>query len=310
MPPGAYRTTAAGTPAPSFFPSLAPQLDDRRPMLTMMLLGAALMGIAVFAIMKLTSAPVAGTIHVTTKPTDAKVLLDGQQVGGSSSPFVLTEVSPSEPHELEVRRDGYVAWKTRLTLRSAQVVTLPPVELMRDPAAAPKPAPVAQPSATPAPAPSNPPPEPAKARAEEPAAAAPSAPKAAATPSPATPQAPAASKPRVAPKAPTEPAAPPRKATSAKKPAPAKAATPPPRKPAPRAAAPSGGGKGTLRINSRPWSNIYVDGRLVGNTPQMNLQLDAGRHTVTLVNPDFGLRKVLTVTIKPGEVAKQIVNLQ
>jgi hypothetical protein len=69
-------------------------------------------------------------------------------------------------------------------------------------------------------------------------------------------------------------------------------------------------GKGTLRINSRPWSKIYVDGRLVGNTPQMGIMLGAGRHTVTLVNPDFGLRKVLTVTIKRGEVATKIVNLQ
>ena len=70
------------------------------------------------------------------------------------------------------------------------------------------------------------------------------------------------------------------------------------------------GGKGTLRINSRPWSKVYVDGRLVGNTPQMGLLLDSGKHTVTLVNPDFSLRKVLTVNIKRGDTVTKIVNLE
>ena len=35
-------------------------------------------------------------------------------------------------------------------------------------------------------------------------------------------------------------------------------------------------GEGTLRINSRPWSQIFVDGRKVGNTPLLNLTLAAG----------------------------------
>ena len=43
-----------------------------------------------------------------------------------------------------------------------------------------------------------------------------------------------------------------------------------------RAAAPAGGNQGTLRINSRPWSQVYVDGRLIGNTPQMNIPLSLG----------------------------------
>jgi hypothetical protein len=68
-------------------------------------------------------------------------------------------------------------------------------------------------------------------------------------------------------------------------------------------------GTGVLRINSRPWSKVLVDGRMVGNTPQMNLVLGAGRHTVTLVNPDFGLQRVLAVTIKAGEVNTKIVEL-
>jgi serine/threonine protein kinase len=81
---------------------------------------------------------------------------------------------------------------------------------------------------------------------------------------------------------------------------------------APRRARPAaaGGGTGTLRINARPWAQVYVDGKLVGNTPQMNLTLPVGSHRISLNNPEFNLRKNLTVTIKAGEVETQIVNLQ
>jgi serine/threonine-protein kinase len=70
------------------------------------------------------------------------------------------------------------------------------------------------------------------------------------------------------------------------------------------------GNTGVLRINSRPWSRVYVDGRMLGSTPQMNIVLGAGRHTVTLVNPDFGLQRVLTVQIKPNETVTKIIELQ
>jgi serine/threonine protein kinase len=71
-----------------------------------------------------------------------------------------------------------------------------------------------------------------------------------------------------------------------------------------------GGGSGTLRVNSRPWSQVFVDGKMIGNTPQQNLKLSAGDHRITLVNPEFRLRKNLTVTIKAGETTTEIVTLQ
>jgi len=78
---------------------------------------------------------------------------------------------------------------------------------------------------------------------------------------------------------------------------------------APSAPAASAGGTGTLRINSRPWSEVHVDGRSVGHTPQMNSRLPAGRHKVMLVNPEFGVRKTLDVTIEAGKTETQIVTL-
>ena len=76
------------------------------------------------------------------------------------------------------------------------------------------------------------------------------------------------------------------------------------------AAASGGGGNGTLRINSKPWSQVFIDGKLIGNTPQMNVSLPEGAHRVTLVNPEFSLKKSVTINIKPGQTETQIINLQ
>ncbi|HEX5657338.1 MAG TPA: PEGA domain-containing protein, partial [Polyangiales bacterium] len=78
-----------------------------------------------------------------------------------------------------------------------------------------------------------------------------------------------------------------------------------------RAPAPAAeGGQGTLRINSRPWAQVVIDGRPIGNTPQMNVPLPAGNHRVQLVNPEFNLKKNLTITIKSGQTETQIIALQ
>lgn len=83
-------------------------------------------------------------------------------------------------------------------------------------------------------------------------------------------------------------------------------ADPTPPRPTPPAAS---GAPGTLRINTRPWSQVYVDGRLIGNTPQMNVSLSPGRHNVTLVNPDFNIRQSISVTIVSGQVNTKIITL-
>jgi serine/threonine protein kinase len=77
----------------------------------------------------------------------------------------------------------------------------------------------------------------------------------------------------------------------------------------PSTSAQAGGGTGTLRINTRPWSQVFVDGRLIGNTPQMNIPLPAGRHTVTLVNSDFNIRHTITVEIRAGQTETRVLTL-
>lgn len=62
-------------------------------------------------------------------------------------------------------------------------------------------------------------------------------------------------------------------------------------------------------MNSQPWSQVIVDGRVIGNTPQMNISLPAGSHRVELVNPQFNARESFTIVITAGETSTRVVRL-
>jgi hypothetical protein len=65
----------------------------------------------------------------------------------------------------------------------------------------------------------------------------------------------------------------------------------------------------TLRINSRPWAQVSVDGHMVGNTPQQNLALTPGTHRISLVNGQMGMSKTISLSVKAGEVVTKAINL-
>ncbi len=66
---------------------------------------------------------------------------------------------------------------------------------------------------------------------------------------------------------------------------------------------------GVLRINTRPWAEIYIDGQRVGNTPQMHLELTAGWHRISLRNPELELVKAFTIKIAPGQTETRILDM-
>jgi hypothetical protein len=78
---------------------------------------------------------------------------------------------------------------------------------------------------------------------------------------------------------------------------------------APRPAVKASGRAGLLRINSRPWSKVYVDNRLVGNTPQTAISLSPGKHRVTLVSDEFELKRTLTVEVRAGKTVTRVVEM-
>jgi hypothetical protein len=71
-------------------------------------------------------------------------------------------------------------------------------------------------------------------------------------------------------------------------------------------------GKGTLILNSDPWARVLVDGKDTGvTTPTVDgLKLVAGRHKITLVNPELEISTTIVVVIKRGATVKRFVDLK
>jgi hypothetical protein len=216
-------------------------------------------------------APGTATLRFTTEPKDAVVTVDGVRVSASSSPFVIDGLPSGVEHTISVAKPGYVGWSTKISVHGDKVLDLPAVSLDREVSALPeRPAPVAPPTEL----------QPPARRLRVPAGP---------TPSPGQP-------PRV---------------RSANPPVTKAPAGGTPKAPDRAARAPGAGGKmGTLRINTRPWSRVLVDGKLIGNTPQMNIPLAAGTHKVKLVNTEFGLSQSVTVEIVAGQTLTKVLTLQ
>jgi len=57
---------------------------------------------------------------------------------------------------------------------------------------------------------------------------------------------------------------------------------------------------GRVNINARPWANVAVDGRSLGETPLSDVTLPLGRHTVVFQHPDYGERRETIVVSANG----------
>ncbi|HEU5058681.1 MAG TPA: protein kinase [Kofleriaceae bacterium] len=69
-------------------------------------------------------------------------------------------------------------------------------------------------------------------------------------------------------------------------------------------------GFGMLGISAKPPCRIFIDGRDTGQkTPQVGIKLKAGKHRVTLVNNEFGIKESFTVKITAGETEKAFKDL-
>ncbi|MDB4963031.1 MAG: serine/threonine protein kinase [Myxococcales bacterium] len=66
-------------------------------------------------------------------------------------------------------------------------------------------------------------------------------------------------------------------------------------------------GSGMLMLGSKPSCEIYVDGSNTGlHTPQRTMKLSAGKHRITLINNEFGIKETFVVDIKPDATEKAI----
>lgn len=287
----------------------------------------------------LVAKPDPGMATLVTTPIDARVSLDGRPLVGQTSPFSMQGLAPDVEHHIEVTRDGFVPQETAFRVNQGEVKLLSPIELKSthietgfsidsmptastvfvDEVRQAQLTPMRRADLTPGrhgirlEREGYKPWEMHLILAEAQMVELPQVTlmQLDGTPAPAAVPEAAPSKPAPTPVAAVAQTSKPKRPRSGGHVAsvrPAAVAMAPAAAPAPDTA-PAGGGMGGLRVNSRPWSQVYVDGRLIGNTPQMNIPLPAGKHQLDLVNPQMGMKKSLAVKIKAGETLTKVVNL-
>ncbi len=88
--------------------------------------------------------------------------------------------------------------------------------------------------------------------------------------------------------------------------------TPPTLKPRPpknptTSAEVSTGGYGILDFDTRPYTEVFIGKKKMGDTPMLGVRVPAGKVTLTLVNEDAGIHETYTLTIpKDGHVFKKL----
>jgi eukaryotic-like serine/threonine-protein kinase len=68
-------------------------------------------------------------------------------------------------------------------------------------------------------------------------------------------------------------------------------------------------GFGELSLDTVPWSYVTLDGRDLGATPLAHVRLASGKHRLALRNPESGLSRTMTITIKADSRATMLVRL-
>jgi hypothetical protein len=67
---------------------------------------------------------------------------------------------------------------------------------------------------------------------------------------------------------------------------------------------------GFLNINSIPPSSCFLDGKSLGQTPQLHVQVNPGAHSVKFVNSELGVTKTIGVSVGSGETKAAVAKLQ
>jgi hypothetical protein len=63
---------------------------------------------------------------------------------------------------------------------------------------------------------------------------------------------------------------------------------------------------GTLRLLVRPWADVYVDGRHVGQTPMGALRLPPGSHTIVMRHPELGEKSAVVEVFQDRETVLEV----
>lgn len=66
---------------------------------------------------------------------------------------------------------------------------------------------------------------------------------------------------------------------------------------------------GRLSLDTVPWTRVYRAGRVLGDTPLIDVRLPAGRQELKLVNEDRGISTTIEVVIEPGKLTAKKLRL-
>jgi hypothetical protein len=68
--------------------------------------------------------------------------------------------------------------------------------------------------------------------------------------------------------------------------------------------------QGAIRVNVEPWAFVTLDNLALGEAPFGDKRVAAGRHTLTLTNPEVGLKDSIPVVIPPGKTLVVILRYE
>jgi hypothetical protein len=68
--------------------------------------------------------------------------------------------------------------------------------------------------------------------------------------------------------------------------------------------------QGFISVDTKPWTQVEIDGELYGQTPLIKKRLNVGSHQVLLINEAMGIREKRTVQIQPDQTAKLVLTLK
>ncbi len=67
---------------------------------------------------------------------------------------------------------------------------------------------------------------------------------------------------------------------------------------------------GYLDLNCIPWAQVYLKGRLLGETPLEKHRLPTGTHRLLLKNASMKRRRMVKVQIRPGKRTRRTIDLR
>jgi serine/threonine-protein kinase len=80
--------------------------------------------------------------------------------------------------------------------------------------------------------------------------------------------------------------------------------------PAPSVAMEAPSETGFLTVDTTPWSLVSENGKSLGQTPLVHVELASGTHVLVLKNPELGIETTYTVTIRPGKTLVKRIGIE